>query len=163
MRSHFTVACLSLALGAVVAGAQTTHHYEAGDAAPADEAEDQQAAPQAVQAPAPAKRAALRVFQVTRPGVTHAEPNVETQTSGSGSAIAGEGQSLGGQGMGIQRVLETKPLTRTADESQDGGKGNAASAGAKCEMRKILRPLPGENEHPEITPRVRETIPPLGM
>ena len=162
MHKNCAVAFLSVALGALVAGAQTTNHYEARDGheAPVDETEEQEA-PQEVQAPA--KRVAPRVIRMPRPGDTHAEPNTEESASEPDAAISGDGQSLGGQGMGIQGTLESKPIVKTAAAAKDGDKANAASAGAKCEIRKIPRPAKGRNEHCQNSQELIQSMPRGGM
>ena len=106
MRNNLAVAwpraLLALTLGASLAGAQTTQHYETSDAdAPSeDQQEEQQEEQQEAQPPAPRPaRVAPRVFRA-RPGGTRAEPDASTEVAEPDTTISGDGQSLGGQGMG---------------------------------------------------------------
>lgn len=123
------------------AAAQTSHHYEATDENAAEE-ESEEEAPKAQPAPAVPRRTVPRVFRVTRPGGTRAEPNDEAGPAEDGAPIADGGQSQGGQGMGIERTL-AKPAFGDRMPASGGGsgapsaRGCGAAAGSSCQMSPV--------------------------
>lgn len=119
------------------AAAQSSHHYEATDENATDEEEDD--APKAQPAPAAPRRTVPRVFRVTRPGGTRAEPNDEAGPAEDGAPISDGGLSQGGQGMGAERAL-AKPALGDRMPASGGGngapsaRGCGAAAGSSCQM-----------------------------
>lgn len=135
---------LTLTLIAPLALAQSSHHYEATDEN--EPAEEDAEAPRAQPAPAAPRRTVPRVFRVTRPGGTRAEPNDEAGPAEDGAPISDGGQSQGGQGMGVERTLATPafggrmPASGSGSGAESGAaspRGCAAPQGSSCQMSPV--------------------------